>query len=150
MKKRKAETRVNAGLDPVKTETGIDVQKASQVCQSIMEGNSLRVACAEAGISKGKFLRLLNEEAGPILDQYLRAREVRAHERSESIDEYKRRLEAGELDPHVAKVLIDATFRQMGKEAPKRYGDKIDVTTGGDKLPAQVQGMMIVNNAPEV
>lgn len=58
-------------------------------------------------------------------DQYARARERRADARSERIDDISAKVEAGELGPNEARVIIDAEKWQAGKENAKRYGDKL-------------------------
>jgi hypothetical protein len=61
-------------------------------------------------------------------DLYAHAREHRADARQDRIDEIARKLEAGDLDPNAARVLIDAEKWQMAKEKPRVYGDKIEAT----------------------
>jgi hypothetical protein len=61
-------------------------------------------------------------------EMYARAREHRADARQDRIDEIARKLEAGDLDPNAARVLIDAEKWQMAKEKPRTYGDRIEAT----------------------
>jgi hypothetical protein len=39
-----------------------------------------------------------------------------------------------------SKLRVETLKWLMGKMKAKKYGDKIDVTTGGDKLPAPLLG----------
>jgi hypothetical protein len=45
------------------------------------------------------------------------------------------------------KLQIDARKWMLGKMQPKKYGDKLDVTTDGDKLQ-NTQSNIIVNIVP--
>lgn len=70
--------------------------------------------------------------------QYLRAREIRADSRFESVDSVIEDMRKGRIDANQARVQIDAIKWQVGKENAKRYGDA--VTLRGDKdNPVQVQ-----------
>jgi hypothetical protein len=64
--------------------------------------------------------------------EYARAREAQAEVMDDKI-----LTAAGEAkaDPQAARVQIDAYKWRAAKLAPKRYGDKIDVTSGGERLP---------------
>lgn len=61
----------------------------------------------------------------------MRAREARADARFEQVDEIMRKLEGGEIDHNQARVMLDGVKWQTGKEAPKRYGDRLELA--GDK-----------------
>lgn len=151
-KKRKAGTRAAIGLTPGKTETKSDEQLAGDLCDRIAEGMSLREAGESSGLEPTKFLRMLSKEDddGPLVRQYVRARASRADARFEKVDEIMALLRAGRIDPNSARVMLDAIKWQSGKENAKRYGDKLDLTTNGKDIPP-VQGMLIgTKDAPEV
>jgi hypothetical protein len=51
------------------------------------------------------------------------------------------------------KLRIDTRLKLLAKWNPKKWGDKMDVTTGGDKLPPPISGMIITaakTNEPSV
>lgn len=64
-------------------------------------------------------------------EKYARAREARAFRRAESVDEIMDKVADGLLDPRAAKVLLDAIKWQTEKEAPKAFGNKLDLNHGG-------------------
>lgn len=66
-----------------------------------------------------------------------RAREHRAESRSDYIDDLVEQVRLGKLDPHSAKVMIDAEKWQASKEQPRKFGDKVEVS-GKDGGPIQV------------
>ena len=65
-------------------------------------------------------------------DNYTRARDTRADARADRIDGIIDKVESDELPPDRARVMIDAIKWMAGKEAPKRYGDKVEVEVGGN------------------
>jgi hypothetical protein len=72
-------------------------------------------------------------------DLYARAREYRADARQDYIDEVLRDARTGQIDPQVARLIVDTEKWQMGKEKPKAYGDKVALTNNdGGNLTIQV------------
>jgi hypothetical protein len=113
-----------------------------QICSRIAEGESLNRICKEGGMpSKGEFLGwvLADIEAAPggVADQYARARQLQAEGWAEQIVDVSDA--ATDRDSaQVAKVRIDARKWVAAKLIPKKYGDRIDVTSGGEKMQAGV------------
>lgn len=71
-------------------------------------------------------------------EQYMRAREIRADARFESLDNIMDDLRKGVIDAQQARVMMDAIKWQTGKEKAKVYGDA--VTLKGDKdNPLQIR-----------
>lgn len=143
----KATKPANTDLGAGKTETdepaqfqgSTDDERALFICDCITEGDSLRHAAWRAGMKVTSFMRMVaksEDEETPLVEQYLRAREARADLRFEGIEKVIEDLQNRVIDPQSAKVLIDAKFRQIGKENAKRYGDKLDVTSGNKPIPA--------------
>lgn len=71
-------------------------------------------------------------------ENYARARQLRAYRRAEEVDQIKEKLEAGTIDANQARVLIDAVKWQTGKENPKVFGDKLELS-GNKDAPLTVQ-----------
>lgn len=71
-------------------------------------------------------------------ENYARARQLRAYRRYESVDKVTDDLRAGLIDSNQARVLIDAIKWQTGKENPKVFGDKLELS-GDPKAPLTVQ-----------
>lgn len=110
-----------------------ELDKAAALCDLISQGESVREAARRVDMEPTMFYRMLADtENAALMKQYLRARETRADARFEYIEELKVMLLARAIDPNSAKVLIDATFRQIGKENAKRYGDKVEVEQTGE------------------
>jgi esterase/lipase len=67
-------------------------------------------------------------------NNYARAREESADLDAEKIQEIAEKTLKNEYDPRSARVAIDAYKWAAGVKKPKKYGNKIDLTTGGDKI----------------
>ena len=61
-------------------------------------------------------------------DQYARARETRADARFEALDGVLVAVQAGQIDPASARVIVDTIKWQCAHEKPKRYSDRVDLT----------------------
>jgi hypothetical protein len=72
---------------------------------------------------------------------YARAREIRADARFERVDQVIEDMRAGVVDAQQARVEIDAIKWQAAKEAPSRYGDRLEVAGDPAAPLVQVQGM---------
>ena len=111
----------------------------------IEEGASLRsILRREDMPGRTVFFEWLNDSEDKA-NQYARACEVRADAIFEDILEIadetsrdKKYTESGEVidSEYVARsrIKIDARKWMLGKMNPKKYGDKIDMTSGGEKI----------------
>jgi hypothetical protein len=123
------------------------------------EGFSLRKACVIVKMGRDVFDSICDEDEKYQI-QYARAREKRADMIFEEIlqiadsqgDDMGINPITGEeqINHNVIqrnKLQIDARKWMLGKMQPKKYGDKLDVTTDGDKLQ-NTQSNIIVNIVP--
>jgi hypothetical protein len=99
---------------------------AAEVCRRVEEGSNLErlsklvdFPCKE---TLYKWLRLHPE----FVDEYARARKLRAEARCDRIDTYGDMLLAGEITPDVCRTLVDIDKWQAGHENPK-YSAKADI-----------------------
>jgi hypothetical protein len=123
------------------------------------EGISLRKACERVKMGRDVFDSICDEDE-KYQNQYARAREKRADMIFEEIlqiadsqgeDMGVNPITGEEQINHNViqrnKLQIDARKWMLGKMQPKKYGDKLDVTTDGDKLQ-NTQSNIIVNIVP--
>lgn len=106
--------------------------KFTAACARIAEGDSVTAACLAVNLPRRTFFRMLADDDGACLHQYVRAREVKAFARADEIDEIVRRTllprdNQEYLEPNAARVAIDAIKWQAGKENAKRYGEKFTI-----------------------
>lgn len=133
-------------------ETWIPEKKAQAVdtiIQRICEGESLRsiLTYADKNVlpSMRTFLRWVSEDED-LRQQYARAMEVRSEAMFEEILEISNEANAdiditedgkirvvGEAVQR-SRLKIDARKWMLGKMNPKKYGDKVDITSDGEKV----------------
>tara|TARA_R100000541_G_scaffold20190_1_gene30039 strand:+ start:6280 stop:6729 length:450 start_codon:yes stop_codon:yes gene_type:complete len=68
------------------------------------------------------------------LNNYVRAREDSADIDAEKIQELAEKTLKGTYDPQSARIALDAYKWSAGKKKPKKYGDKLDLTSGNEKI----------------
>ena len=78
------------------------------------------------------------------LNNYIQAREDSADLDAENIEEIAHKTLKKEYDPAAARVAIDAFKWTAGRKKPKKYGDKIDVTSGGE--PFQMKPLFTIDS----
>lgn len=108
---------------------------ADEICLQLASGKSLAQICREDP-SMPPYLTIFRwlKENEQFAKDYARAREDQAEADADAISDIASRVVSGELDPQAARVAIDAYKWTAGKRLPKKYGDKLDLTSGGDKL----------------
>jgi hypothetical protein len=68
-----------------------------------------------------------------LADQYTRARELGLEKMADDIIA----ISDNDMgDPQRDRLKVDSRKWLLSKMMPKKYGDKLDVTSGGDRLPA--------------
>lgn len=104
------------------------------ILDQLIEGKSLRLICGADGMpNRSTVLRWLDVDEA-FAAKYARAREMQADYMDDLILET---AETCKADTAAAdRVKIDAYKWRAAKLRPKVYGDKIDLTSGGEKLPA--------------
>ena len=95
-----------------------------RICQFISEGGNLDNLPKEDGLPGKTLIYKWLRHNDQFESDYARARAIRAHSRSDKIDEYKRAMIAGTMSSDVCRVAMDAEKWQAGKENAKRYGDR--------------------------
>jgi len=120
-----------------------------RICERIADGLSLRTIClAEDMPDKATVFRWLRSHQD-FCDQYARATDERTESHHEDLlelgDEALRVAQA--VDKQVANAAVSAVKLKadnlkwsMSKMKPKKYGDKIDMTTNGKDIPTPIYG----------
>lgn len=108
---------------------------ANEICTRIANGESLRAICREEKmpVTSTVLLWVIDGKHQSFSEQYTRARAAQGFNDAEKIREVAEMVSAGELDPQQAKVMIDAYKWTAERNAPKHYGNKIDMNHGGQE-----------------
>jgi hypothetical protein len=108
-----------------------------EVCDRVAAGESIRKVLQS---DKKRFpqwdrFRKEKDRNEPFNAQYVKAIQDKGEMEVCDIDEVCDDLKAGKIDAASANVIIQAKKWKAAKFYPKMYGEKVDVTTGGEKLP---------------
>lgn len=71
-------------------------------------------------------------------NDYYTAREEQADKHAENIQQVRDLVKKGLLDPHAARVIIEADKYLARVKKPKVYGDRLDLTTAGNPIEQQI------------
>jgi hypothetical protein len=115
----------------------------NQICDKIAEGLSLRAACLTLDCSPSSFIRHANENKA-LAEHYAQSINMRTELMAEDIlditDDVIPMTEHGYDGAAVQnkRVRIDTRKWLLSKMMPKKYGDKLDVTSDGEKIAAML------------
>ena len=129
----------------------------NQVCELLEKGNSLRSALTKVNISSQTFYAIIDidEEKSK---QYARACEERADAIFEDIlkisDASEDDLIIDENGNPVTnhnviqrdRLRVDSRKWMLSKMQPKKYGNKLDLTTGGEKINTNIPNLPDIGN----
>jgi hypothetical protein len=111
-----------------------------EICAQLSGGESLRRVCAKKNMpSRQTVFTWLRVHEG-FLDQYTRAKQETADALADDIEDIAIGVLNKKYDPQAARVAVDAKKWVASKLKPKKYGDKLDLTTDGKELPSPILG----------
>lgn len=109
---------------------------ADKICHELAEGKTLTSICApESMPSKSLILKWADRDLNNFRDQYTRARELQAEVMADEIIDIADDVDA---DPNRSRLMVDARKWRMSKTLPKKYGDKLDLTSDGNELKGYI------------
>lgn len=131
---------------------------AATICEQIALGFSMRTICKDDKLpAMSTIFRWLKDNES-FQEQYTRACEERTEAMAEDIldiaddgtndfmeaDDGKRQYNGDSIQR--SKLRVETRKWLMAKMKPKKYGDKVDVTTDGKALPAPIYGGLSLQN----
>lgn len=142
-------------MNPVGRPSEYTKEIGDRICAELGFGNSLRTVCGAEDLPSFQTVFSWLRKYPDFLEQYTRA----CHERSEAMaedildisdDGTNDWMEVGRGDNkrtvvdneavQRSKLRVDTRKWLMSKMIPKKYGDKIDMTTNGKDLPTPIYG----------
>lgn len=122
---------------------------ASKICAGLAEGKSLRTVCLDEGMPALSTIFLWMREHPEFSEQYVTSKSESADARLEQLDDLgDEAIElAQSVDPKASSAVVQAVKLKadnikwtMSKLKPKKYGDKLDLTSDGKALPTPIYG----------
>lgn len=101
-----------------------------KICRLIIDGKSIRDIVKRDDMPNRSTIHDWLAKNTLFADQYATACQLRQEHKFEVIEH----IADTEPDVQRARLKIDVVKWQLSKEAPKKYGDKLDVTSEGEKL----------------
>lgn len=116
-----------------------DFELCKEVCEKVAEGKNIKKVLAEkehypAFVTWCKWKR----EHEELANLYTRSMQDKSESMDEAIDDVMLMVRSGQLESHAARVLIDTLKWKASKYYPKMFGDKLDMTSGGESLNSSV------------
>lgn len=156
-KKKAVKSKVEEVIEPVKIgrPTDFTQELADTICNRIAGGESLRRICLEEDMPEARTVHywLIKEEHKSFFQQYARARDVQAEVMFEEL------LEIADASDKVVKsgaekksgaysqnqrLKVDTRKWYLSKVLPKKFGDKLDLTSAGEVLPAPIFDINVI------
>ena len=103
---------------------------ADEICRRLLAGNSLSKVSRDDDMPNRDTIHTWLATHTEFSDNYVRACKIRRENRFDDLEEVVDTTE----DVQRARLKVDVIKWQLSKEEPKKYGDKIDVTTDGEKV----------------
>ena len=112
---------------------------AHTILQYVQDGESLRYICDQNGMPDRETVRTWLRTRKDFLGQYAQAKDEQADFYADTISEIAKGTLRGAYEPNAARVAIDAYKWTASKLKPRKYGDKLDVTSDGEKVMPIIQ-----------
>lgn len=157
MAKVKTETK-----HPVGRPSKYSQELADDVCSYLSTGESLRTVCTHKGMPEARTIFRWLREKEDFCQQYTRAKQEAADALAEEIidiaddgtndymtitkGDYSYNVEDKEVTNR-SKLRVETRKWIMAKMKPKKYGDKVDVTSGGEKIETNTIVLSDFSNA---
>lgn len=97
------------------------------LCDQIAKGSNINLLAETGPYPTQPTLYAWLRDNEDFFKKYRLACQTRAHARSDRIDGYVRQMINKEIDPAAANVAIRAESWQAAREAPKIFGDRIEI-----------------------
>jgi hypothetical protein len=134
--------------------TDYNQELSNNICKQLALGNSLRSVCKADGMPDVSTVFDWLHKYDDFAKQYAWAKEESADAMAEEIldlsDEGRQVISSGaekksSAYAQIVRLQVDTRKWIMSKMKPKKYGDKMDLTTLGEKLPAPIAWGLSVN-----
>lgn len=124
-----------------------DFALCEEICNQVAEGQNI-IAVLESDErypSWTSFRRWKNEKA-ELSSLYVKAQQDKAEAELYEIQKIRELLKQKLIDPASANVLIQTSKWAASKFYPKMYGEKVDITSDGEKIATPIINMLPKSN----
>ena len=104
------------------------------ICDKVADGENIISILKESTYPSWSTFRRWKNENEELRTLYVNSQQDKGIALENEIDEIMQDLKMGKYEPSAANVLIQTLKWKMAKFYPKVFGDKVDLTTGGEKI----------------
>ena len=137
-------------------------EKADEICALLAEGTSLRTVCKaddmpslstvfkwlrEIKTFSHQYARAKEESADALLEETMEIADDGSNDWMEKNDEKNPGYDFNGEHFQRSRLRVDVRKWAMSKLKPKKYGEKLDLTTDGEKLPTPLLNAVFNNNS---
>lgn len=122
---------------------------ADKICEQLAEGKSLRTVCKSENMPSLSSVFSWFRTKPEFLQQYTRAKEESADAYVEEMQDLADEAALDKDAINKARLQIDTRKWVASKLKPKRYGDKLDMTTNGKDLPTPLLNVLRSHNSDQ-
>ena len=112
-----------------------DFELCKTICDELANGDNIKSILTESIYPDWSTFRRWKNENEELRTLYVNSQQDKGIALESEIDDVMKSLKAGEMEASIGNVLIQTLKWKMAKFYPKVFGDKVDVTSGGDKIP---------------
>lgn len=121
-----------------------DYNLCVEICEKVADGdNIMYILNNNSEYPSWSTFRRWKRDNEELRTLYINAQQDKAEALEKEIDDYRTMLLAKEIDPSTYNTLVQTLKWKMAKFYPKVFGDKVDVTSQGEKIQ-QPQAIPIV------
>jgi hypothetical protein len=118
---------------PAGAPTKYSYELVQNICERLSNGDKLKDVLKDVGIVRSTFFKWKRENK-EFSDLYVNVAHDKGELCIEEIDQTIEDLRNGKMEASVANVIIQSLKWKASKFYPKMFGDKLDVTTQGEKI----------------
>lgn len=107
---------------------------ADRICELLMSGLSTTKICEKDEMPHRSTLNEWLSKHSEFADKYVRACKIRREDRFEKLEDIVDTIE----DVQKARLKVDVIKWQLSKEEPKKYWDKLDMTSDWKAIPTPI------------
>lgn len=111
------------------------IELSETICERISNGESLKKITDDEHMPTRSTVHKWLAEDKEFSDRYAHSRDLQADVFADEMDDIAR---DEKIDVNRARLIIDTRKWTASKLKPKKYGDKVDVTTDGKALPTPI------------
>jgi len=129
--------------------TEYDFDLCVEICNELANGNNIRrILASKTEYPDWTTFRRWKQNNEELRTLYINSQQDKAIALENELDDLRDLLTSKEIDASTYNVLAQTIKWKMAKFYPKVFSDKVDVTSGGEKIKSvPIVGMMIKNES---